>query len=247
MINHNAFVNWRLKRSKELEENLSFQTSSLVWLNEAVKNDYSYMFQWMGVPVIQFPSDVFLIQEAIFRSRANKVIEVGIARGGMTLFLASLLKVQFSDSDAKVVAVDVSVSDHTRDAISSSNVQSYIQLVEGNSISEVTLRNVSKHIHPQDNVVVILDSHHTFEHVYEEMCMYSPLVTKNSFMIVMDTAIEYLDPEVISPKKEWKRDNSPFTAILEYVKNFPDQFVLDEEINSRSMPGAARGGFLRKK
>lgn len=86
MLNAKDFIVWRKNRSKKLENDADFKATSQQWLNVAVKNDYCYMFQWFGVPIIQFPSDVLLIQEAIYRSKVNKIIEVGIARGGMTIF-----------------------------------------------------------------------------------------------------------------------------------------------------------------
>ena len=99
MKNASEFSEWRSARIQHLAQTKDFEEISLQWMDKAIENDYPYLFQWLGVPVIQFPSDLLLIQEAIFRSQANKVIEIGIARGGTTIFLASLLKLMHGDKE----------------------------------------------------------------------------------------------------------------------------------------------------
>ena len=43
---------------------------------------YSYNFEWLGLPIIQYPQDVMAIQEIVWRTRPDLIIETGIARGG---------------------------------------------------------------------------------------------------------------------------------------------------------------------
>ena len=247
MKNASEYLEWRVKRSTELSENVRYKEDSLRWLNTAVQNEYSYMFQWMGVPIIQFPSDILLIQEAIFKSKVDKIVEIGIARGGMTLYLASLLKLMHEDSETAVIGVDIKISQHTRDAIVESNLGDRIVLIEGDSASKSTLSEVKEHINPGERVLVILDSNHTSEHVYKEMSLYADLVSLDSFLIVMDTAIEYLEPEVLGENRIWARSNSPQTAIDRFFRDFPDRFEVDTDLDSRALPGAAKGGYLRRK
>lgn len=245
---HNAeeFLSWRKERAEEYESDEKFLTSGKNWMNNAVRLDYSYMFEWLGIPVIQFPGDLLLIQEAIVTARVNKVIEVGIARGGTTNFLASILDLLGSTSFPNVIGVDVSISKHTSEAIENSKFKERIELVEGNSISDSTFQKVMKHINSNDRVMVILDSNHTMSHVYNELNLYSKIVTKGSYLIVMDTAIEYIDPNVISKDKLWGRGNSPMTAVSRFLNENPEVFVIDKKMDSRSFPGAAKGGFLLK-
>ena len=42
---------------------------------------------------------------------------------------------------------------------------------------------------PDDVVLVILDSHHSKEHVSKELLLYKSIVTTGSYMIVEDTSI----------------------------------------------------------
>jgi len=240
------FMEWRHKESSKLNQDEDFQASGLLWMNNAVRLNYSYMFEWLGVPVIQFPGDLLLIQEAIFSTKANKVIEIGIARGGTTLFLASILKLMGMKERTKVIGVDILISPHTREAIANSAFAEQINLIEGDSKEDSIFRKVSNYINDDDRVIVILDSNHSMDHVYEEIVLYSKLVTSGSYLIVMDTAIEFLNSEVITIDKPWGKGNNPYTAIREYMKKNEGVFVLDKKLNDRSSPGAASGGFLRK-
>jgi len=246
MKNASEFSEWRSARIQHLAQTKDFEEISLQWMDKAIENDYPYLFQWLGVPVIQFPSDLLLIQEAIFRSQANKVIEIGIARGGTTIFLASLLKLMHGDKEFSVIGLDIKLSSHTVQAVRSSIVQDRIILVEGDSVNNETLLSVKQHIGPGDKVLVILDSNHTHQHVYREMVMYGDLVTSNSFLIVMDTAIEYINQANLG-NREWGKGNSPLTAVAKFQANKEQQFVLDEYLDKRGIPGASKGGFLRKK
>lgn len=246
MKNAEEFRQWKMQRASELLLNESYAKSSLLWLNEAVSSDYPYMFEWLGVPVIQFPADLILIQEALVVAKANKIIEIGIARGGTTLFLASILKLTNSTGKKGVIGVDIKVSDHTQKAIESSNLASDIKLIEGNSTSQTTFEEMRKLVEPQDRVMVILDSNHTEEHVLAEMELYSDIVSRNSFLIVMDTAIEYLSEQTDLHHRPWGKGNNPQTAIQKFLERRPGILEVDAVLNSRSWPGASTGGFLRK-
>ena len=43
---------------------------------------YVYHFNWLGIPIIQFPSDLVVLQEIIYKYKPDIVIETGIAHGG---------------------------------------------------------------------------------------------------------------------------------------------------------------------
>ena len=47
-------------------------------LQAADKYDYSYLWSWMGVPIIQFPADVMATQEVIWATRPDVIIETGV-------------------------------------------------------------------------------------------------------------------------------------------------------------------------
>jgi cephalosporin hydroxylase len=52
---------------------------------------YSYAFTWLGRSIIQYPQDIFAIQELIWAVRPDLNIETGVAHGGSLVLSASLL------------------------------------------------------------------------------------------------------------------------------------------------------------
>ena len=90
--------------------------------------------------------------------------------------------------------------------------------------------------------MVVLDSHHTKEHVARELEFYSPLVGMGSYLIVLDTVIEYMPPEVVADR-EWSKGNSPLNAVEEFLdKN--DRFRLDRSIDAKLLISVAPSGYL---
>ncbi|GAB1360965.1 hypothetical protein MASR1M32_02010 [Rhodobacter sp.] len=75
--------------------------------------DYSYLWSWMGVPIIQMPADVMATQEVIWATKPDVIIETGVARGGSVLFMASLLEMM---GNGKVIGVDIDIRAHNRDS-----------------------------------------------------------------------------------------------------------------------------------
>ena len=66
--------------------------------------DYSYLWTWMGVPIIQLPADVMATQEVIWATKPTVIIETGVARGGSVLFMASLLELV---GNGQVIGVEI--------------------------------------------------------------------------------------------------------------------------------------------
>ena len=60
-------------------------------LNRLCEYKYSYHFDWMGRPIIQFPQDMVAMQELIWDIKPDLIIETGIAHGGSLIFSASML------------------------------------------------------------------------------------------------------------------------------------------------------------
>ena len=83
-------------------------------LVEADKYRYSYLWTWLGAPIIQVPADIVAMQEIIWRSKPDIIVETGIARGGSLIFFASILQLL---GKGKVIGVDIDIRAHNRDTI----------------------------------------------------------------------------------------------------------------------------------
>lgn len=214
------------------------------WLERSFEYEYSYHFEWFGLPIIQYPQDIVAVQEIIWRTHPSVVVEAGIARGGSLVMYASLLSML--GGRREVIGIDIDIRDHNRAAIENHELSSMITLIEGSSVDRDTVERVVERIGGTGPVMVVLDSNHTSEHVLAELNLYGPLVTPGCYMVVFDTLVEEL-PERLSRDRPWGPGDNPATAIAEYLEGpGADLFVVDREVSDRLLITAARNGYLRR-
>jgi cephalosporin hydroxylase len=106
------------------------------------------------------------------------------------------------------------------------------------------IKEVEKIVKRHKKVMVCLDSLHTHEHVLKELELYSPFVSKGSYLVVFDTIIEYF-PKGFFKDRPWDKDNNPATAVKEFLKHNKN-FVVDKEIENKLLITCAPGGFLKR-
>ena len=229
-------------RINSYEHNTKLQDTGQAWLESSMDNMYVYNFSWMGRPIIQTPQDILAMQEIIWEIKPDVIIETGIAHGGSIIFYASML--QLVGNNGFVIGVDIDIREHNRKEIESHPTFDKIKLIEGSSIDIKIVNEVKKLIPNNSKVLVVLDSMHTHDHVIQELNLYSPLVSNNSYLIVYDTLVEYL-PEIFSNDRPWGHGNNPLTATKEFLKSNAD-FVLDKNIENKLVVTAGRGGYLKK-
>lgn len=216
-------------------------TQSIDWLNSVGKYKYAYNFSWLGRPIIQFPQDMVAIQEIIWDTKPDLVIETGIAHGGSLIFTASIL--ELIGGSGEVLGIDLDIREHNKKEIESHALFNRIQMVEGSSIDEKTTDLVYNIAKSKSRVIVILDSNHTHDHVLKELELYSSLVKKGGYIIVMDTAIE--DAPLNSfPDRPWSKGNNPKTAVWEFLKS-NKRFQIDANIQSKLLVTVAPDGYLK--
>ena len=213
---------------------------STQWMVETTAHKYTYNFSWLGRPVIQLPQDIIAMQEVIWLVKPDLIIETGIAHGGSLIFYASLLELI---GHGRVLGIDIDIRAHNRAAIEAHPMFKRISMIQGSSVEESTARQVYDFAGKNDRTIVVLDSNHTHDHVLKEMQLYSPLVTRGSYLIVFDTLIEDM-PEGSFPDRPWGKGNNPKTAVWEFLKS-SERFVIDEEIESKLLITVAPNGYLK--
>lgn len=218
-----------------------FQEISASWLRKSVNHKYSYQFDWMGVPIIQYPEDLIAFQEIVWRTKPDVILECGVARGGSLLFWCSML--ELTGKVPKVIGVDIAIHEHTRRALSESKYADEIILIEGDSSNHETLSKVLDQIGASEKVMVILDSNHTEEHVFKELQLYAGVVSQGCYLLVLDTVIEFLERDANRP---WGPGESPWTATQKFMTS-RDDFENDRTIESKLTFSAAPNGFWRRK
>ena len=229
------------------------------FLLKSVDKKYSYNFSWLSRPIIQYPQDILAVQQLLWQTKPDLVIETGIARGGSLVFYASILDILArcgGPTDASVSGIDIDIRDHNKKMITNHPMFHRIEMIEGSSTSPETIAKVKQRATKASRVFVCLDSNHTHEHVLKELQSYGPLVTQNSYMIVFDTVVEKL-PNALSAKRPWCQGNNPKTAILEYLQKLEEdartsshekklQFEVDNNIDNQLLISVAPGGYLKR-
>jgi cephalosporin hydroxylase len=199
----------------------------------------------MGVPVLQLPTDLMALQELICTIKPTSVIETGTAFGGTALFFASML--HLLGGKRKVITIDIALKNINKENITKSNLRDSIIFLEGDSTDKQMVNWAQRFIAFDSSpgpVMVVLDSNHTHDHVLKELKLYSKLVTVGSYLIVMDTTIEWLDKKYIGDRP-WGKGNSPWSAVQEFMKD-NNEFEVDTEIEDRILLTSAVGGWLRR-
>lgn len=207
--------------------------------------DYSYLWSWMGVPIIQMPADVMATQEVIWNTKPDVIIETGVARGGSVLFMASILELM---GNGKVIGVDIDIRAHNREAIETHPMSKRVTLIEGGSVDADVLERVRAEIPVGARVMVVLDSDHSRNHVLGECRAYGPMVTPGCFMVVADTMIGHVAQEDApqNRSKIWYEGDEPLSALRDYMAEC-DDFEVDEVLNGKLVLSSSPGGYVRRK
>lgn len=225
---------------------------------ESVKTDYSYNFQWLSRPIIQYPQDIVATQEIIWKVKPDIIIETGIAHGGSLIFSASLLALldyceAFETGEVldpqkpkrKVIGVDIDIRKHNREALDKHPLRNRLELIEGSAIAPEIVNQVKELAKDATTIMVFLDSNHTHDHVMAELEAYAPLVTEGSYCVVFDSVIEDL-PDKLCSDKPWGVGDNPKTALWEYLKK-SSGFTVDESIQDKLLITVAPDGYLKRR
>ena len=225
----------------------SFDRIAEMWVSLGWVRKYSYGFSWMGRPIIQLPDDMVRIQEAIFATRPDVIIETGVAHGGSLAYYASLFEML---GQGRVIGIDVEIRPHNRAAIEAHPMIKRISLVEGDSIAQSTADRVKAMLKPGEKVMLILDSNHSKAHVAGELEKYADLVTKDCYLLVQDGVMQQVSG-MPRTNTDWSWNN-PRSAIAEFLVKRSDferaqlPRPFDESLDTPECTHHAEGWLRRK-
>ena len=235
-----SIINLRKKYIPRQSKSIKKNAISIIKL--LLDTKYNYHFDWMGVPTIQFPSDLMVIQEIIFKYKPDVIIETGVAHGGSLLFYSSILKLL--KKDYNVIGIDILIKDKNKKRILSNKLSKNIKLLVGSSTDPKILKKVEKITHKK-KVIVILDSNHSHNHSLNELKLFSKLIKKNGYIIAMDTVIEFIDKKHINKNRDFGKGNNPHTAVREFLK-INKAFKIDKLYETKSFMTCCFSGFLKR-
>jgi cephalosporin hydroxylase len=252
------FQHERAERLRALAQDAEFTDASRRWLEASMRRKYVYNFEWLGRPIIQYPQDIVAMQEIVWATRPDVIIETGIAHGGSLVLSASLLALldlaDATDSGTlidpakpkrRVLGIDIDIRAHNRRAIEMHPLASRIRMLQGSSIDAEVIGKARAWAGGAQRVMVCLDSMHTHAHVLAELRAYAPLVTPGCYCVVFDTFVEDV-PKDVFPDRPWGPGDNPRTAVREYLREAP-LFEIDAAMHQRLQVTVAPDGFLRRR
>ena len=178
----------------------------------------------------KLPNDIIIIQEIIFETKPEAIIETGTGYGGSALFYASILKLI---GRGKVLTVDV------RDDFKKYkdlNLVDYVLPFIGSSTDASIVRRI-KELTDGRSTMVILDSFHSERHVFDELILYANLVSVGNYLIVEDTHMN-------GNPVPWEYDEGPMGAVKKFLKN-DKRFEIDKSREKLIMTFNPNG-FLKR-
>lgn len=240
----NESAQFEYERAKAIEQmgnDSDLRQLSLQWMIAADKYKYSYNFTWLGRPIIKLPGDIAVLQEVIWQTKPDLIIETGIAHGGSLILSASILDLI---GRGVVLGIDIDIRPHNRSAIESHPLAHRIQMLEGSSTDSNIIEEVAKVASTKERVMVVLDSMHTHKHVLDELRIYSRFVTLGAHLILPDTFIEYF-PKGYYQNRPWDIGNNPMTAMRQFLTE-TDCFEIDRSVSSKALISEAIDGYLTR-
>lgn len=220
--------------SRETAE-LARQWTKAMWNSELWKQVH-----WLGVPVLQWPTDLILMQELIAKLRPNCIVETGLYLGGTAVFYASIL--QLLGIPGRVISIDIQIHPDARKNIDNSAYRNRIHLIEGDSKSDAVHQEVRRLLDGEKNVLVCLDSDHTYAHTLGELRAFCGYVPAGGYMVLFDTVCREL-ADTPNGDPSWTHD-SPMTALEEFLaenRNFQSDPAWEKYLVT-----FAPKGFLQK-
>jgi cephalosporin hydroxylase len=254
------YIQFKKENRAEIEaigKDVELSVGTTQWMIKANTRKYSYHFEWLGRPIIQYPQDITAMQELIWDVRPDLIIETGIAHGGSLILSASMLalldmcdaiqagtNIDPTKSTRMVLGLDIDIRTHNRAAIEAHPMSSRIRMIQGSSIAPDVVAQVQEIAKGFKRVLVCLDSNHTHDHVLAELQAYAPLTSVGSYCVVFDTIVEDM-PADMFPDRPWGPGNNPKTAVWEYLKTHPE-FEIDKSIQHKLLITVAPDGYLRR-
>jgi len=189
---------------------------------------------FMGISIQKNPCDLWMIQQIIYETRPDYIIEAGTFRGGAALYFAHMLE-GMGLSRSKVITIDI--ENACQEAAKLPLWQRRVEFIEGSSTDPDVVARI-RHETNGKKVIVVLDSVHSRDHVLQELQYYGPLVSPGSYLVVEDTNIDAipLDPGCLGPA----------TAVGEFLnteagKDFSQDFSREAMVLTFNP-----GGWLKK-
>ena len=218
----------RAARSRRRERTIAREFHRVYYDAHLTRSDVKY--QWLGVPIQKLPMDLCILQEILWETRPEQIIECGVNFGGSTWFLATVCDAM---NHGQILAVDISlasvwpqVPQHPR-----------VEMVEMSSTSPEFVK-LARERSAGKRTMVILDSDHSCQHVLDELRLHASLVSPGCYLICEDSNMNgHPVLESFGP--------GPYEALEQYLPEVPGMWTVDRH-RERLLVTFNPNGYLRR-
>lgn len=186
---------------------------------------------YRGIQTFKCPMDAWTYQQIIHDTRPNIIVEIGTNRGGSALMFADMLSNE-GISNSHVITMDI--GDHCVEQVRNDPRITFIHASAPHCLPTVQKKIKALNLY-EPKIMVIEDSSHAEQHVFDLLEAFSPMVSKGCYYIVEDTIIDLgLERNYSGPVKAIKR----FLETHREFESDPDREQFFLSWNS--------GGFLKR-
>ena len=189
-----------------------------------------------NVPIGKNPLDLWMMQQIIYETQPEFIVETGTFMGGSALYWAHTLN-GMGLENSRVITVDI--SDLTSTASKHPLWNKYVTFLKGSSVDPAIVAQIAERVKGHKTLVT-LDSDHSMQHVLNEMRAYAPLVTRGNYLVVEDTN---LDGVPIFPEG----GPGPMAAVQQFFKDGGNKTFTQDLSREAFIMTFNPGGWLRKK
>ena len=192
--------------------------------------------QFLGVPILKNPLDLWTMQHIIYEVRPDFIIETGTLRGGSALFWAHTLE-GLGLEHSRVLTVDIEAFAQT--AALEPLWKKYVDFYLGSSVDADIVEQIRRRVQGK-KVLVTLDALHTAGHVLKELRAYGPMVSPGSYIVVEDTHLDGVPTH--------GRDVAgPLSAVTEFLRQGGNRDFTQDLSREGFGTTWNPGGWLRRK
>jgi len=189
-----------------------------------------------NVQIEKNPLDLWMMQQIIYETRPDFIIETGTFRGGSALYWAYTLN-GMGLENSRVITIDV--QDLTANAATNPLWRKYVTFFKASSTAPEIVAEISKRVKGH-KVLVTLDSDHSEKHVLNELHAYAPMVTSGSYLVVEDT---HMDGVPTAPDF----GPGPMSATLKFLKEGGSKNFEQDLSREAFIMTFNPGGWLKRK
>jgi cephalosporin hydroxylase len=181
-----------------------------------LKTQDAMTVRWLGRSIWQYPLDLWVLQEIIGEMKPDLIIETGTFRGGSAYFLACLCDLL---GHGRVISIDI--------AAESTIPHPRITYIQGSSTDPAIIARVGGEAARLANILVVLDSDHSADHVLAELRAYAPLILPGNYIHVQDGIIDKTSffrgrdrPGPVVAVKAFLRESTSFLRATEVEERY---------------------------